>query len=202
MKENKLISCQWLNGWSFTVIGYSFIFRFLKQVCLNCIISDYCTSDYEATFFLFWYFRKIKYRSLNPVKGKPAIPTRSLTACTAMEHRLMQSQAASDHGLHLLLWPCQASHKAACSPSVLFFVCVCLLNIFGRGENIYPQIHIIISVLLGYIIRVSKAWVLFSLLLKPFSKCNSKANWTCVVLEPTKCLTHCPWQISSLNSTC
>lgn len=151
-------------------------------------------------FFCFDMWEKSNTGVKTQDKRKPAIP-RSLTACMAMK-QLVRSQAASDHGLHLLLWPCQASYKAAGSPSVLFFVCVCSLNIFGKGENIYPQMHIIISGLLGYIIRVSKAWILFSLLLTNFSKCNSKANWPCVLLEASKCPTRCPWHISSLNSTC
>lgn len=197
-----MISCQWLNGWSFTVIGYSFIFIFLKQVCLNCIIFDCHISDYKATYFFVLICEKNQIQELKPkTKGNqqyrgawlPAWPWNSL--CGARQPLTMGCTSCCDPAR--LLTKLLAAHQF-----YFLCVCVCSLNIFGKGENIYPQMHIIISGLLGYIIRVSKAWILFSLLLTTFSKCNSKANWPCVLLEASKCPTRCPWHISSLNSTC
>ena len=69
-------------------------------------------------------------------------------------------------------------------------------NTFGKGENSYTPMHSIISGLLGFVSRLSKLWIHFSLLLANVYKYISEAKWICSLLEPNKHQTRCPYRIS------
>lgn len=61
---------------------------------------------------------------------------------------------------------------------------------------IYIPTHSIVLGLLGFVNRLNKIWIHFSLLLTNIYKYNSEAKWTCSLMEPNKHQTCCPYYIS------
>lgn len=107
------------------MIGYSFIFIFLKQVCLNCIIFDCHISDYKATyFFCFDMLEKSNTGVKTQDKRKPAI-LRSLTACMAMKHSLCGARQPLTMGCTSCCDPARLLTKLLAAHQ-FYFLCVCV----------------------------------------------------------------------------
>lgn len=89
--------------------------------------------------------------------------------------------------------PCPSCQLAN---SLLVLLILGFLNTFGKGENICTPMYSIVSGLLGFVKRLNKLWIHFSLLLTNVHKYNSEAKWTCSLTERNKHQTHFPYYIS------